>query len=144
MTKLASSTLAFLTCTAAVVSGCNNTNTTQSGFGRGQAGFGSNVPYERIVLNSWLNYKANVVGVREGTVSDNIKKVAVDIYSDQANMQRFSYRFEWFDGVGMPTVDPTSALTSVTIQPKETITLTSVAPSPAATQWRLTFVDQQH
>jgi hypothetical protein len=32
-------------------------------------------------------------------------------------------------------------LTSVTINPKETITLTAVAPSPVATQWRLTFLD---
>lgn len=128
--------------TAILLGGCNNANTTQSGSGRANAGFGSNVPYERIVLNSWLNYKANVVGVREGTVSDNIKKIAVDVYSDQANMKRFSYRFEWFDGVGMPIADPSSGLTSVTIHPKETITLTSVAPTPTASQWRLTFLDQ--
>jgi len=70
---------------AAVLAGagltaCNTANTTQSGSAR----FGSNVHYERIVSNCWLNYKANVVGVREGTVSDNVKKVAVDVYSDQA------------------------------------------------------------
>jgi len=144
MNPHASRLLILISFAATLLGGCNNANTTQSGFGRDQAGFGSNVPYERIVLNSWLNYKANVVGVREATVNDNIKRVAVDVYSDQASMQRFSYRFEWFDGVGMPIADPTSALTSVTIQPKETITLTSVAPSPAATQWRLTFLDQKN
>jgi uncharacterized protein YcfL len=30
----------------------------------------------------------------------------------------------------------------VTIKPKETITITAVAPSPTAKQWRLTFLDQ--
>lgn len=119
---------------------CNTANTAQSG----TAKFGSNVAFERIVTNGWLNYKANIVGVREGTVSDNVKKVAVDVYSDQANMQRFSYKFEWFDAGGLPIANPTGALTSVTIQPKETITLTSVAPAPNAAQWRLTFLDQKH
>jgi len=141
LTHAAASTL--LLAIAALPGGCNNANITQSGSGRGHAGFGSNVPYERIVLNSWLDYKANVVGVREGTVNDNIKKVAVDVYSDQGSMQRFSYRFEWFDGVGMPIPDPSSGLTSVTIHPKETITLSSVAPTPSASQWRLTFLDQK-
>lgn len=123
----------------ALLGACNTANTAQSGSGH----LGSNVAFERIVTNGWLNYKANIVGVREGTVSDNVKKVAVDVYSDQATLQRFSYRFEWFDGSGLPVTNPTGGLTSVTIQPKETLTLTSVAPGPTATQWRLTFVDQK-
>jgi uncharacterized protein YcfL len=121
-------------------SGCNTANVAQSGTAR----FGSNVPFERMVSNGWLNYKANIVGVREGTVNENIRKIAIDVYSDQATLQRFSYRFEWFDASGLLVPNPTSAYTSVAIQPKETITLTSVAPSPAATDWRVTFLDQKH
>lgn len=120
--------------------GCNTANVAQSGTAR----FGSNVPFERMVSNGWLNYKANIVGVREGTVNENIRKIAIDVYSDQATLQRFSYRFEWFDASGLLVPNPTSAYTSVAIQPKETITLTSVAPSPAATDWRVTFLDQKH
>jgi uncharacterized protein YcfL len=120
--------------------GCNTANVAQSGTAR----FGSNVPFERMVSNGWLNYKANIVGVREGTVNENIRKVAIDVYSDQATLQRFSYRFEWFDASGLQVPNPTSAYTSVAIQPKETITLTSVAPSPAATDWRVTFLDQRN
>ncbi|MEY4118351.1 MAG: hypothetical protein RLZZ116_1679 [Planctomycetota bacterium] len=119
------------------LSACNTANTTQSGSAR----FGSNVHYERIVSNCWLNYKANVVGVREGTVSDNIKKVAVDVYSDQATTQRFNYKFEWFDAGGLPITSATATMTSVTIEPRQTLTLTAVAPAPNAAQWRLTFLD---
>lgn len=122
------------------LSACNTANTTQSGSAR----FGSNVHYERIVSNCWLNYKANVVGVREGTVSDNIKKVAVDVYSDQATTQRFNYKFEWFDAGGLPIASATATMTSVTIEPRQTLTLTAVAPAPQASQWRLTFVDQRN
>lgn len=119
------------------LSACNTANTTQSGSAR----FGSNVHYERIVSNCWLNYKANVVGVREGTVSDNLRKVAVDVYSDQATTQRFNYKFEWFDASGLPIASATTTMTSVTIEPRQTLTLTAVAPAPSATQWRLTFLD---
>jgi len=135
---LASTVLALTGVFAAA--GCSTANTAQSGSAR----FGSNVPFERIVRNGWLNYKANIVGVRESTVNENIRKIAIDVYSDQETLQRFSYRFEWFDASGVPLPSPTSAFTSVAIQPKQTVTLTSVAPSPAATDWRVTFLDQKH
>jgi uncharacterized protein YcfL len=84
------------------------------------------------------------VSVREGIVNGDMKRVAVDVYSDQLTTQRFSYRFDWSDAQGMPVQSATASLTSVTIKPKETITLTSVSPSPQAVQWRLTFLDKQY
>ena len=133
---------AMLICTVALalLPACNTANTTTTGSGSRSGGdsrksLGSNVEYEQIITNGWLNYKANIVGVREGTVTDNLKRVAVDVYSDQSALQRFSYKFEWFDASG--------SLISVSIHPKETITLSSVATSATATQWRLTFLDHQ-
>lgn len=141
---------AMLICTVALalLPACNTANTTTAGSGSRSGsetpkGLGSNVEYEQIITNGWLNYKANIVGVREGTVTDNLKRVAVDVYSDQSALQRFSYKFEWFDASGMPVVNPTGSLISVSIHPKETITLSSVATSATATQWRLTFLDHQ-
>lgn len=134
----------ILTVATASMSGlvaCNTANTTRP---TGNTRADGSVGFEQIVTNGWLNYKANIVNVREATVSGNIKKVAVDVYSDQLTTQQFSYRFEWQDGNGMPVASPTGQLTSVTIKPKETITLTSVGPSPAAQKWRLTFLDKQY
>ena len=131
----------ILPITLLAVAACNTSNTVvpaSTGGGPGQPGF------QQVVTNGWLNYKANIVGVRESTVNENIRKIAVDVYSDQETLQRFSYRFEWFDASGVPLPSPTSAFTSVAIQPKQTVTLTSVAPSPAATDWRVTFLDQKH
>ncbi|MFZ9879954.1 MAG: DUF1425 domain-containing protein [Phycisphaerales bacterium] len=134
-------TATLLSCAACLaLAGCNTANTTRP---MGPARADGTVPYEQIVTNGWLKYKANIVGVREGTVNGDMKRVAVDVYSDQLTSQRFSYRFDWFDASGMPVQSATSSLTSVTIKPKETITLTSVSPAPAASQWRLTFLDQQ-
>lgn len=127
--------------TVLFLAGCNTANTTRP---TGPAGADGTVPYQQIVTNGWLKYKANIVGVREGTVNGDMKRVAVDVYSDQLTTQRFSYRFDWTDAGGMPVASATSSMTSVTIKPKETITLTSVAPSPAAVEWRLTFLDAQY
>lgn len=129
------------TASALVLAGCNTANTTTAS---GPTNADGTVPFKQIVTNGWLNYKANIVSVREGTVNGDMKRVAVDVYSDQLTTQRFSYRFEWSDAAGMPVQSATASLTSVTIKPKETITLTAVAPSPQAVQWRLTFLDAQY
>jgi uncharacterized protein YcfL len=126
---------------ACALAGCNTANTTTA---TGPANADGTVPYKQIVTNGWLKYKANIVAVREGTVNGDMKRVAVDVYSDQLTTQRFSYRFDWSDASGMPAQSATASLTSVTIKPKETITLTAVAPSPQAVQWRLTFLDAQY
>lgn len=131
----------ILPITLLAVAACNTSNTVvpaSTGGGPGQPGF------QQVVTNGWLNYKANIVSVREGVVNGDMKRVAVDVYSDQLTTQRFSYRFDWSDAAGMPVQSATASLTSVTIKPKETITLTSVAPSPQAVQWRLTFLDKQY
>lgn len=119
--------------------GCNTANTTTS---TGMVNPDGTVVYKQIITNGWLKYKANIVGVREATVNGDMKRIAVDVYSDQLTTQRFSYRFDWSDEAGMPVGSPTASMMPVTIKPKETITITSVSPSPAAKQWRLTFLDQ--
>jgi uncharacterized protein YcfL len=123
-----------------VLGGCNTANTTMA---TGPMNPDGTVMFKQIITNGWLNYKANIVAVREGTVNGDIKRVAVDVYSNQNASQSFSYRFDWADDAGMPVLSSTNSLTSVQIKPKETITLTAVAPAPSATQWRLTFLDQK-
>jgi uncharacterized protein YcfL len=120
---------------------CNTSNTVvpaSVGGGPGQPGF------QQVITNGWLNYKANVTDVREDTVSGDMKRVQVAVYSDQLNSQNFSYRFEWFDANGMAVQGAGQAWQSRQIKPKETILLTSVAPSPRATQWQLKLLDTNH
>jgi uncharacterized protein YcfL len=120
---------------------CNTSNTVvpaSVGGGPGQPGF------QQVITNGWLNYKANVTDVREDTVSGDLKRVQVAVYSDQLDSQNFSYRFEWFDGNGMAVQGVAQAWQSRQIKPKETILLTTVAPSPKATQWQLKLLDTNH
>jgi uncharacterized protein YcfL len=129
----------LLAALATLAGGCNTANTVQP---IDEKRVASDVAYRQIVTNGWLKYKANVASVRESVVNGDMKRVAVDVYSDQLTTQRFSYRFDWSDDAGMPVGSPTASMMPVTIKPKETITITAVSPSPAAKQWRLTFLDQ--
>lgn len=138
--KSRTTVIALLLAGSAMLGGCNTTNTIRP---TGPVLADGTVPFEHIVTNGWLKYKANIVGVHEATVNGDMKRIAVDVYSDQLNPQRFTYKFDWLDASGLPVPSPTTTSTSVTIKPKETITLTSVSPSPAATNWRLTFIDEQ-
>ncbi|MDI9403014.1 MAG: YcfL family protein [Limnohabitans sp.] len=95
---------------------------------------------KRISTSGWIEEGTHVVAVREGKVQSDITKVAVDITGDTGGTRRFGYRFEWYDAAGMPIGTPTTATTSVAIKVRETITLTSVAPSATASQWRLVLV----
>ena len=134
-------TLASALLVASIVSfltSCNTANTIRV---NGPANADGTIPYRQIINNSWLHSKANGIAVREATVNGDMMRVAVDVYSDQNSTKRFSYRFDWLDAASMPVASATNSLTSVTINPKETITLTAVSPSPVATQWRLTFLD---
>ena len=73
-----------------------------------------------------------------------MKKVAVALFSDQTSQQYFSYKFEWFDSNGMPIPSATQVTTGVVIQAKDTVTVTSVAPSANAARWTLKLYDTQH
>jgi len=118
---------------------CNTSNTVvPMGSGPGQPGF------QQVLTNGWLNSKSNVTDVRQDVVSGDMKRVQVSVYSDQLTSQNFSYRFEWFDASGMRMQGAGEAWQSRTIKPKETIQLTTVAPSPKATQWQLKLLDTNH
>jgi uncharacterized protein YcfL len=100
--------------------------------------------FEQIITNGWLKSKASVVSVHEGVVNGDMKKVAVALFSDQNTQQYFSYKFEWFDSNGMPIPSATQVTTGVVIQAKDTVTVTSVAPSANAARWTLKLYDTQH
>lgn len=123
---------------SAALGACSTVNTTTAA---GPANPDGTVPFTQVITNGWLNAKTNIVKIRESTVNGDMKRVAVEVYNDRVTTQRFSYRFDWADASGMPVRSATESIKSVTIQAKETIPITTVAPSPQAVQWRLTFYD---
>lgn len=99
----------------------------------------ANSNHPQIDVAGWLHDRDPIVAIEEGVVQGDMKRIAVDLVGDPKRSRTFGYRFEWFDAAGMPTGTAKTALTVVRIRSNERMTLTSIAPTPAAVRWKLTF-----
>jgi len=116
---------------AACLLGChdNSVNTTQ----RAEPTFHPTpVADKRIVFDQQLADIATVTGVRQAMVSGDMLKIQVDITNLKTNPTSFNYKFEWYDPQGMIIETPLSTWQSQTIEGRETVSLTGVAPTPTA------------
>jgi uncharacterized protein YcfL len=87
---------------------------------------------KRIIFDQQLADIATVTGVRQATVSGDMLKIQVDITNLKTNPTSFNYKFEWYDPAGMIIESPLSTWQSQTIEGRETVALTGVAPTPTA------------
>jgi uncharacterized protein YcfL len=69
--------------------------------------------------------------------SSGVLRVQANLENHAGSPCDFKYRFNWFDGKGMELYDPASAWSRKTLSPGEFASLTGVAPSPKAMDWRL-------
>jgi uncharacterized protein YcfL len=56
-------------------------------------------------------------------------------------LQRFNYRFEWFDANGMQVNNVISAVIPDQIEGKESKMISSIAPSPSCKDFRVKFIE---
>ncbi|MFM1868996.1 MAG: hypothetical protein RL591_2404 [Planctomycetota bacterium] len=99
----------------------------------------TNSNHPQIEVAGWLHDRDRIVAIEEGVVQGDMKRIAVDLIGDPERSRKFGYRFDWFDAAGMPTGSTSTAVTVVRLRAKERMTLTSIAPTPAAVRWKLTF-----
>ena len=92
---------------------------------------------KRVITDGELERVARVRSVRQATVSGNILKVDVDVTNTHGHSRIINYKFEWFDDHGMSVNTPLSTWQPRVLQGGETITLTGVAPTPQAKDFRL-------
>ena len=94
---------------------------------------------KRIITDGGLGRIARVIAIRQSTTSGDLLRLDIDVLNTSSNQQRFNYIFEWFDAQGMQVFTPMSKWQSQTIEGAETITLTAIAPTPTAKDFRLKF-----
>jgi uncharacterized protein YcfL len=92
---------------------------------------------KRIVYDQHLSDIAAVTGIRQATVSGDILKIQVDITNLRTKSTSFNYKFEWYDPQAMLIDTPLSGWQSQTIEGRETVTLTGIAPNPTAKDFKL-------
>ena len=91
---------------------------------------------QRIITDKTLNAYCQIVGVYSKQIGD-LLKIQVDVYNSQTEPAQFHYKFEWLDSQGIIVDSPGAIWRVQTIQGGEVISLTAVAPTPDAKDWRL-------
>ena len=96
---------------------------------------------KRVITDLTLNKKVSIIGMNEGITPGGFLQVQIEVLNRKNSMQAFNYRFEWFDTNGMLVDTPTSVWIPRQIEGQETLTITAVAPTTTAKDFRVKFME---
>lgn len=132
---LRGSAIGLLAVLGLLVAGCaTNVNT----YERAQSNATPNyVADQRVITDNTLAGTFRVVAINQATVSGNLLKVQATIENLKNNLRTLNYKFEWVDQDGMAVSSPNETWKSIQLQGRETTTITSVAITPRAVDFRL-------
>jgi len=91
----------------------------------------------RVITDDSLSRKFQVVSINQATVSGNLLKVQATIVNLKNNLRTLNYKFEWIDQDGMAVDSPNETWKAIMFQGRETKTVSTVAVSPRAVDFRL-------
>ena len=128
----------LLTSTLFVFTSCTTVNTVERAT---PIGTKQVIADKRVITDSTLNKKVSIVGMNEGMTPGGFLQVQIEVLNQKNSMQAFSYRFEWFDMNGMLVDTPTSVWIPRQIEGQETLTITAVAPTTTAKDFRVKFME---
>ncbi|HZF00461.1 MAG TPA: YcfL family protein [Methylomirabilota bacterium] len=131
---LALSSLCFVVC----LSGCTTVNSVENANKEGQRNM---VTDQRAVTDASLNRKVSIVGVNTALTPGGLLRVQVELQNRTRSLQRFMYRFEWFDANGMQVNNVISAQLPDQIEGKENKMISSIAPNPNCRDFRVKFIE---
>jgi uncharacterized protein YcfL len=119
------------------VSGCTTVNSVENAQKSGQRNM---VADQRAITDSSLKKTVSIVGVNTAMTPGGLLKVQVELLNNSASLQRFNYRFEWFDANGMQVDNVTSAELPDQIEGGEDKMIFGVAPTPNCKDFRVKFL----
>jgi uncharacterized protein YcfL len=80
-----------------------------------------------------------VVAINQATVSGNLLKVQATVENLKNKLRTLNYKFEWVDANGMAVDSPNETWKAILLQGRETQTISTVAITPQAVDFRLKF-----
>lgn len=124
---LAGAALAFTGC-------ATNVNTVERAQPMATADYVSD---KRVVTDNTLARTVRVNSVNQATVSGNLLKVQATLENLKNNARTVRYKFEWIDQTGMAVASPNETWKVITLQGRETTTISTVAINPRAVDFVL-------
>ncbi len=114
--------------------GCSTVNTTETA----QPSYQRNMVAEkRVITDSSLARKVQILGVNATEGPGGFLKVQAELLNTTRSLQRFSYKWEWFDESGNLVEGPATTAITRQIEGKESMLINGIAPKPAAKDFRL-------
>ena len=130
--------IAALFAVALLAAGCHDTmNSVENAQKEGQRNMVSD---SRVVSDTGLNRKVNVVGINTAMTPGGFLRVQVELLNRTSSLQNFNYHFEWFDANGMQINGISTAVISDEIAGKEDKFISAIAPSQATKDFRLKLI----
>lgn len=130
--------LAGLCAVVLALAGCHTTvNSVENAQKEGQRNM---ITDQRVVTDAKLNRSVSVVGVNTGMTLGGVLKVQVELMNRTRSLQRFAYRFEWFDANGMEVKNVMSAAIPDQIAGGESKFVSSAAPNLDCKDFRLKLI----
>lgn len=121
---------------ALLFGGCQNVNTYENAESRATPTY---VADKRVITDNTLAGTVRVVSINQATVSGNLLKIQATVENLKSSLRTVNYKFEWVDQDGMSVNSPNETWKSLTLQGRETATISTVAVSPKAVDFKLKF-----
>lgn len=121
---------------ALLLGGCQNVNTYENAESRATPNY---VADKRVITDNTLAGAVRVVSINQAMVSGNLLKIQATVENLKSSTRTVNYKFEWVDQDGMSIGSPNEVWKSLTLQGRETQTISTVAISPKAVDFRLKF-----
>jgi len=122
---------------ALALTGCStNVNTYERAESQAEPSY---VADKRVITDNTLAGTFRVVSINQATVSGNLLKVQATVANLKNKLRTLNYKFEWVDVNGMAVDSPNETWKAIQLQGRETQTISTVAVSPKAVDFRLKF-----
>lgn len=99
----------------------------------------SYVPDKRVITDQSLHGTVRVVSLNQATVSGNLLKIQATVENLKSSYRTVNYKFEWIAEDGMAIGSPNEGWKPLTLEGRETKTISTVAVSPRAVDFKLKF-----
>lgn len=130
--------IAISACLLLALTGCNTVNTVERSAPEARPGF---VEDKRVETDRSLTRNLVIQSINESTVSGDLLKIQVTLENTSRSVRSFNYKFEWIAEDGMEVRSVISGWRSVELAGREVKSISGVATSPAAVDFRLKLIE---
>lgn len=121
------------------VSGCKTTvNTLEPGQPTAQREM---LPDKRVITDASLNRRMRVLGINSITTPAGFLKIQIEVQNLTSSLKSCTYRIEWFDEHAMIINSATATALPLSLEGRETKSVTALAPTPMAKDFRIKFLE---